>query len=366
MSGSHQSNGAACDSKAEHPSIPLVDLDGLRSAQPQTAQQAGKALVDAFKTFGFAYVRNHGLPQETVDAAFQWVCLSRLMSVHDITTHNSIQSAKFFSLPQAEKEKAPHPPEGWWHRGYSGIGREKVTQMVFDADEISERRKIPDFKESYEIGREDDDHLPNIWIPDESLPGFRAFFNSFYEDCYQLELHLLRGMALGMGLDQAFFQGYHVNKDNQIRLLHYPPAEEKLLRAGKVERLGAHTDFGSMTLLFQDEVGGLEVEDPNEAGHFVPVPYIPGTIVVNIGDFMQRWSNDTLRSTMHRVRAPPLETDMSGSRVTRARYSIPYFIGADSEKTVDCVPGCFGPERPKKYDPINSREYIERRLNATY
>ncbi|KAJ0335318.1 hypothetical protein COL922a_009405 [Colletotrichum nupharicola] len=171
MSGSHQSNGAACDC------IPLVDLDGLRSTQPQTAQEAGKALVDAFKTFGFAYVRNHGLPQETVDAAFQW-------------------SAKFFSLPQAEKEKAPHPREGWWHRGYSGIGREKVTQMVFDADEISERRKIPDFKESYEIGREDDDHLPNIWIPDESLPGFRAFFNSFYEDCYQLELHLLRGMAL--------------------------------------------------------------------------------------------------------------------------------------------------------------------------
>ncbi|KAF4920753.1 2-oxoglutarate-dependent dioxygenase htyE [Colletotrichum viniferum] len=329
MSGSHQSNGAACDSQVEHPSIPLVNLDGLRSAQPQTAQEVGKALVDAFRTFGFAYVRNHGLPQETVDAAFQW-------------------SAKFFSLPQAEKEKALHPPEGWWHRGYSGIGREKVTQMVFDADEISERRKIPDFKESYEIGREDDDHLPNIWIPDESLPGFRAFFNSFYEDCYRLELHLLQGMALGMGLDEAFFQGYHVNKDNQIRLLHYPPAEEKLLRAGK------------------DEVGGLEVEDPNEAGHFVPVPYKPGTIVVNIGDFMQRWTNDALRSTMHRVRAPPLETDVSGSRVTRARYSIPYFISADSEKTVDCVPGCFGPERPKKYDPINSREYIEMRLNATY
>lgn len=238
--------------------------------------------------------------------------------------------------------------------------------MVFDAEEISELRKIPDFKESYEIGREDDDHLPNIWLPEESLPGFRSFFNHFYEACYQLELHLLRAMALGMGLDEEFFRDYHVMKDNQIRLLHYPPVEEKLLRAGKVERLGAHSDFGSMTLLFQDEVGGLEVEDPNEEGRFLPVSLIPGTIVVNIGDFMQRWSNDTLRSTVHRVRAPPLETNESGDRVTRARYSIPYFIGADQEKTVDCVPGCYGPGRPKKYEPINSREYIEMRLNASY
>nr|XP_036589604.1 flavonol synthase flavanone 3-hydroxylase [Colletotrichum truncatum]KAF6801609.1 flavonol synthase flavanone 3-hydroxylase [Colletotrichum truncatum] len=219
--------------------------------------------------------------------------------------------------------------------------------MLFEADEISERRKIPDFKESYEIGREDDDHLPNIWIPESSLPGFRSFFNEFYGVCYELELRLLRGMALGMGLDGGYFQGYHVNKDNQIRLLHYPPVNEQQLLIGKVERLGAHTDFGSMTLLFQDEVGGLEVEDPNKAGFFKPVPYIPGTIVVNIGDFMQRWSNNTIRSTMHRVQAPPLKDNDSGDRVTRARFSIPYFIGADQEKTVDCIPGCFGPDRPK-------------------
>ncbi|GKT91133.1 flavonol synthase/flavanone 3-hydroxylase [Colletotrichum tofieldiae] len=328
----------------EASTIPLVDLRGLREdADAQDASQAGKDLVDAFRKAGFAYVKNHGIPEEVLKAAFQ-----------------------FFSLPQAEKDKAPHPPEGWWHRGYSGIGREKVSQMVFDAKQISELRKVPDFKESYEIGREDDDHLPNIWIPEGSLPGFRSFFNHFYEVCYQLELHLLRAMALGMGLNGDFFQRYHVQKDNQIRLLHYPPVDEKLLRVGQVERLGAHTDFGSMTLLFQDDVGGLEVEDPNEEGKFVSVPHIPGTIVVNIGDFMQRWSNDTLRSTMHRVRAPPLDTNESGGRVTRARYSIPYFIGADQEKTVDCVPGCFGPGRPKKYRPINSREYIEMRLNATY
>ncbi|KAL0942710.1 flavonol synthase flavanone 3-hydroxylase [Colletotrichum truncatum] len=349
MSGLQSFENAGPNLRDDQPSIPLVDLAGLMTdAQPQAALQAGKQLVEAFRNAGFAYIMNHGIPQKTVDSAFQW------------------QSREFFALPLEEKEKAPHPPEGWWHRGYSGVGREKVTQMLFEADEISERRKIPDFKESYEIGREDDDHLPNIWIPESSLPGFRSFFNEFYGVCYELELRLLRGMALGMGLDGGYFQGYHVNKDNQIRLLHYPPVNEQQLLIGKVERLGAHTDFGSMTLLFQDEVGGLEVEDPNKAGFFKPVPYIPGTIVVNIGDFMQRWSNNTIRSTMHRVQAPPLKDNDSGDRVTRARFSIPYFIGADQEKTVDCIPGCFGPDRPKMYEPINSREYIERRLNATY
>ncbi|OLN86444.1 UPF0676 protein C1494.01-like protein 3 [Colletotrichum chlorophyti] len=338
----HESEGAPS-------SIPLIDLKSVRrsKADPSEATKAGKQLVNAFKTCGFAYVQNHGILEETIQEAFRW-------------------SERFFSLPQVEKNKAPHPPEGWWHRGYSGIGREKVSQMVFDAEQISELRKMPDFKESYEIGREDDGHLPNIWIPEESLPGFRSFFNNFYEVCYQVEVHLLRAMALGMGLTEDFFLDFHVKKDNQIRLLHYPAVEEKLLRAGRVERLGAHTDFGTMTLLFQDEVGGLEVEDPKELGHFLPVPHIPGTIVVNIGDFMQRWSNDTLRSTMHRVRAPPFETREDGDLVTRARYSIPYFIGADQEKIVDCVPGCFNPDRPKKYDPIKSREYIEMRLNATY
>ncbi|KAF6813866.1 hypothetical protein CPLU01_14550 [Colletotrichum plurivorum] len=320
-------NGAGSVAQDARPSIPLVDLSGLEAdADNEAALQAGKALVEAFRTAGFAYVKNHGIPDEVVVAAFAW-------------------------------------------RGYSGIGWEKVTQMLFDADEISERRKIPDLKESYETGREDDDHLPNIWIPEASLPGFRAFFNGFYETCYGLELRLLRGVALGMGLDNDpdFFQRRHVKKNNQIRLLHYPPVEERLLRAGEAERLGAHTDFGTMTLLFQDDVGGLEVEDPGEPRHFTPVPPVPGTVVVNIGDFLQRWSNDTLRSTMHRVRAPPLEASGDGDGlVTRARYSIPYFIGADQEETVDCVPGCFGPGRPKKYDPINSREYIEMRLNATY
>ncbi|ERT01308.1 oxidoreductase, 2OG-Fe(II) oxygenase family [Sporothrix schenckii 1099-18] len=338
-------------------SIPVIDFAPFYSGRAEDTTAVGKAVYEAFRDVGFAYISNHCIPEEAVKEAFEW-------------------NAKFFDLPQAVKEKAPHPPEGWWHRGYSGIGREKVVQMVYDEASIGDLRKVPDFKESFEIGRDyNATRVRNIWLPEEDLPGFRDFFVKFFELGYQMELDLLRAIAIGMGLDEKFFWQYHTNKDNQIRLLHYPAVEESLLRDGKIERIASHTDFGTLTMLFQDSVGGLEVEDIYEKGKFNAAPYIPGTIVVNIGDFLQRWSNDQLKSTLHRVRAPPLvdneeaATPDNGApkqRLTRPRRSIPYFVTADHEKIIDCLPGCFGPDNPKKYEPINSGEYITRRLNATY
>ncbi|CAG9988095.1 unnamed protein product [Clonostachys byssicola] len=331
--------------------IPVIDFSPLRNpnCSRQDFAKTGDEIYKAFKDIGFAYIKNHVVPQEVVDEAFSW-------------------SKKFFALPQSEKDKVPHPAEGWYHRGYSGIGREKVTQMVFDDEGIALERKKPDFKESYEMGIEDKQaKLQNIWPEKEAIPGFREFFIRFFDECYEMELKILRAIAIGMGLDDDFFIDYHRKRNNQIRLLHYPPVEEELMATGKVDSIGAHTDFGTITLLFQDEVGGLEVEDIHQKGTFIQAPYIPGTIVVNIGDFLMRWSNDELRSTLHHVRAPPAEETEGGKpRMTRERYSIPYFVSADNEKTIDCVPGCWGPDRPKKYEPVNCMEYLEMRLNATY
>ncbi|GFP56406.1 hypothetical protein ACSS6W_006685 [Trichoderma asperelloides] len=333
-------------------SIPVVDFTLARTGSEEDRRRVAKELYEAFKNVGFAYVRNHGVPQEVVDEAFVW-------------------NHRFFNMPQADKDKAPRPSESWHHRGYSSVGREKVSQMIFDEESISAARSVPDVKESYEIGRDDEEaSLPNVWPPRDILPGFREFFNKFYEVCYAAELEILRLIALGMGLEEEYFIRFHKNKDNQIRLLHYPPIEERILRQGKAERIAAHTDYGTITMLFQDDVGGLEVEDVNEKGKFIPAPYIPNTAVVNIADFLMRWSNDELKSTMHRVKAPPLAADEDEAatkhRMTRARHSVVYFVGADLEKTVDCVPGCWGPDRPKKYEPVNAMEYIRMRLQATY
>ena len=100
-----------------------------------------------------------------------------------------------------------------------GIGREKVSQMVFDKEGIAKERKKPDFKESYDIGRENEGKLRNIWPADNVIPGFREFFTCFFDICYGMEVKLLRAISVGMGLEENFFVDYHKKKNNQIRLL---------------------------------------------------------------------------------------------------------------------------------------------------
>ncbi|KAJ7696902.1 thymine dioxygenase [Mycena olivaceomarginata] len=208
----------------------------------------------------------------------------------------------FFAQPMEVKKLAPHPPSGTHHRGYSSPGQEKVVQHVYHPDAIAEQRaQAPDVKESFECGREGDGLQPNIWLPDGCPPGVQG------------------GVV---------------------------PAEA--LETEKIARIGQHSDFGSITLLLQDDVGGLEVEDPNVAGSFCPAPPIPG-------------SNDTIRSTIHRVRAPPPKSVCRRNDAAE-RYSIPY----DFSTVVDCIPGTWSAERPKKYEPISAQEYIMKRMAATY
>lgn len=243
-----------------------------------------------------------------------------------------------------------------------------MTQNLFDEGDLVQQRKVPDQKESYELGRENDDVMTNIWPPADTIPGFRAFFVEFYELCNALETKLLTAIAVGLGLAPDYFDACHRGRDNQLRLLHYPPFAAELLESGRADCIGAHSDFGTVTLLFQDEVGGLEIEDQQNSGAFRPVPYIPGTIVVNIGDMLMRWTNDELRSTIHRVRTPA-QTEIdpeTGVRMTKRRYSIPFFIGADATTVVDCVSTCHGPDRPKRYEPVTTADYFNMRMNALY
>lgn len=227
---------------------------------------------------------------------------------------------------------------------------------------------MPDQKESYELGRESDRVMFNIWPPADTIPGFREFFVEFYKILNGVEASLLTSIATGLGLPPDYFDACHKDRSNQLRLLHYPPFEAELLETGKAECITAHSDFGTITLLFQDEVGGLEIEDQKQSGVFHPVPYIPGTMVVNIGDMLTRWTNDELRSTIHRVRTPSetVVDEKTGLRMTKRRYSIPFFIGADGPTIVDCVPTCFGPDRPKRYEPIRADAYFNMRMNALY
>ncbi|KAJ6570889.1 thymine dioxygenase [Mycena vulgaris] len=339
-------------------------------------QAVADAILASFKRVGFVYLLNHGIPSE------------RRTKMFDL-------SKEFFAQPLEVKKLAPHPPSGAHHRGYSAPGREKVTYGHGDAG-------VPDVKEHFECGREEDDEMPNIWLPDGVLPGFKENCLDFYWFCYEVEISILRALALGLGLAENYFDQYHKTADKSfasIDLLSSVPAESLLKE--EVGRISAHTDYTSITPLMQDEVGGLEIEDPHTPGVFRPVPPIHDALVVNAGDFMMRCTptnkfshrktdlhldarnrvNDTIRSTMHRVRAPPGLGSEAPDGMAPERYSIPY----DLDTVVDCIPGTWNAERPKKYEPISvrflsfncdweidvgaeiqAREYVMERLAAAY
>ncbi|THH14855.1 hypothetical protein EW146_g5544 [Bondarzewia mesenterica] len=352
--------------RGSHSRIAIIDfapfLDGTMK------QSVADIMLSSFKDVGFVYLVNHGLPKYKVQAMFDL-------------------SKQFFDLPMETKNLAPHPPSGSHHRGYSAPGIEKVAQHLYDKDEIAAHRaKAPDVKESFEVGREGDPIQPNIWLPDDVLPGFKQACLDFFwvsilnhlkfkrhdlrltlprlvplsQICDEIKFKILSALALGLQLPEDFFNQFHQAPDNQLRLLHYPSVSASSLATDTVTRIGAHSDFGSITLLFQDNIGGLEVEDPNDPGQFQAAPPVKDALIVNAGDLLMRWSNDIIRSTVHRVRAPPGLVAPNG--MTPERYSIPY----DFDKVVECLPGTYDEHRPQRYEPISAMEYIMKRLESNY
>ncbi|KAJ5679397.1 Oxoglutarate/iron-dependent dioxygenase [Penicillium macrosclerotiorum] len=339
------------DSMPSQIKIPVVDFAQWNS-DDLSRQRVAQDIVAACKKVGFVYIVNHSLPDSLLEEAFRW-------------------SQIFFELPQEEKLKAPHP-EGWAiHRGYSWPGLEKVSQAMsaeHDQEQARQLREIPDIKESFDIGSEDNASQPNQWIPEDSLPGFRSFMTRFYWEGYRIGSELLRALAVGLGLnDEDHLLQKHSGHNNQLRLLHYPPVPAAELEEKRAARCPAHTDWSSITLLFQDDCGGLEVEDVTSPGHFVAATPVKNAIVMNVGDLLQRWSNDQLRSTSHRVTLPPLSDRFEGEqRMTRRRFSIPYFLSPDPDSMIACIPSCMGPDEPAKYEPITQAEYNQMRASMQY
>ncbi|KAG6809711.1 hypothetical protein H0H92_015046 [Tricholoma furcatifolium] len=301
------------------------------------------AILQSFQTTGFVCLVNHGFPDHIIEDMFNW-------------------SKKFFALSEEEKMLAPHPPSGAHHRGYSPPALEKVLRNPSEV--ATNRAKAQDVKESFESGREEDEAMPNIWLPEHVLPGFKEACLDFFWKCFGLEKTILKALAVGLNVPEDYFAPYHTKPDNQLRLLRYPSVPLKALESNQISRIDGHADFGSITILFQDDVGGLEVEDPNNPGSFLPVPPVPGSIIINAGDMLMRWSNDTIRSTVHRVRAPAGAASTDG--MVPERYSIPYFCCPDFATVVDAIPGTWSDERPKRYEPTSARDYVVKRLAANY
>lgn len=313
-------------------SFPVVSfapfLTGSESEQRAVAQE----LYDAFHTYGWVYLKDFGISEEEVQEMFAL-------------------SKKYFDRPLEKKlqEKLIDPAI---NQGYTADGEEK-----------SRGRPIVTHKESYEYRRFKNDRRPS----EDEMKGFQALMDEFYMKLYKLSKEVLRAVALILKLPSTFFDPLLEKADPQLRLLHYMPIPLTTLTSPDHARNAPHTDFGFCTILFQDSVGGLEV-DPFHTGNFVPATPSPGTCVINIADLMQRLSNDRLKSTLHRVGPPQLSEDemtrLGEGGMVPARYSTAFFVHPSPDVIVEPILG--EGEKVKKYEAVNAGEWRNRIMAQNY
>ncbi|KAL9024016.1 MAG: hypothetical protein Q9196_006823 [Gyalolechia fulgens] len=321
--------------------LPLISLAPLIDFDSASTASTAHALLHALEASGFLYLTDSPIPPSLLSRVFEL-------------------SAKFFDRSYEEKRTlAWTTPKA--NRGYTSIGQEKASLHLSKAEVEQDRGgEGDDQKESFEIGRDDEEAYPNQWPEDDV--EFKQVMTDFFDRCKQLHAIVMKGIALAMKLEPDFFADYVKQGDNTLRLLHYPAVSAQAFTSGRV-RAGLHSDYGSITLLFQDSRGGLQVERPD--GGFIDVTPIEGTIIMNAGDLLSRWSNGLIQSTRHRVVEPPLKLSSDGQPYP-PRYSVAYFCNPDFDKTIEALPGTWDSQNGKKWEPIRSGDYLEQRLSTTY
>ncbi|KAK2590967.1 hypothetical protein QQS21_011346 [Conoideocrella luteorostrata] len=323
--------------------VRTLDLADFSHGDPNKQSRFCRQLVECLSTVGFVKLVNHRLDDEVLSEAFQW-------------------NKKFFSLPLAAKAKAAHPYGPNPHRGYSYIGQEKLSKVKDYEKGHRDAVELYDMKESFDQGPAHDELYPNRWPDEDDIPNFRAFMENLYEHCHQIHQDILQALALGLGLDSGFFRDICHQNTSEVRLNHYPGCEASVLNSG-TRRISEHTDFGTVTLLFQDSIGGLEIEDQHIPGDYFPVPFEDKSeMIVNIGDCLQRWSNNRFRATSHRVVLPPGSSD----DWIADRYSVAYFGKPNRSQIVGALPELLQEGAKSKYSNISAWEYNQEKLTLTY
>lgn len=294
-------------------------------------------------TVGFIKLVNHGISGDTIDKAFHW-------------------NKRFFDLPLEVKNQAAHPAQPNPHRGYTYVGQEKLSRVADYEKGSRDAKEVYDIKESFDQGPTEDELYPNRWPNDSEIPGFQSFMEHFYDTCHHVHLKILDSLAIGLGLEKTFLRDLCAVNTSELRLNHYPACETGAITRGEAKRISEHTDFGTLTLLFQDSVGGLEVEAQDEPGCYFPVAAEDRyEMIINVGDCLQRWTNNKYRSTSHRVVLPP----QAGEWIPD-RYSIAYFAKPNREQTVGPLEACLAEGEKPKYDHVSAWEYNQRKLLLTY
>ncbi|CBZ24009.1 oxidase-like protein [Leishmania mexicana MHOM/GT/2001/U1103] len=304
-------------------SLPVIDIAPLYNDNKAHLLRVAHAIDDACRTWGFFYITGHNIPKDRVEQL-------------------TGMAKKFFALPQEEKLRINIEKTSGYH-GYSTFGAEQLDSS-----------KPSDWKEAFDMGFHMPLDHPSVvagkplrgpnhhptWIE-----GWTELMEQHYSDMQRLALLLMRALALALDIDEDFFVSKFHEPLSVFRMIHYPELPDE---KGRVV-CGAHTDYGIVTLLYQDSVGGLQVQ--NLQGEWMDAPSLEGSYVVNIGDMMEMWSNGRYKSTPHRVLNQGVE-----------RISMPFFCQPNPETMVSCLPNCFDEANPPKFSDVTAGDWLLKRL----
>ncbi|MFT4126461.1 MAG: 2-oxoglutarate and iron-dependent oxygenase domain-containing protein [Gordonia sp. (in: high G+C Gram-positive bacteria)] len=310
---------------------PYVDPDGDRAARAEVARRIG----DACATVGFIQIVGHGIPQQITDG---------LADALDA----------FYALPLQIKKRYTRPGE---NRGYSPPKSESLSMSLG----VAAANQMNDFYEAFTVGSERG-WFPGVSLPETSYPDntwpdaapeFRAGVSDWFDEAQRVSRILLRACTDALGLPDGYFDGLVDHSIDALKMNNYTLPEGEIELAGELTGMGAHTDFGILTVLWADQVPGLQVLGPDDLWHDV-MP-ADGALIVNLGDAMARWTNDRWRSTIHRVDPPVVD-----GRIIRRR-SAAFFFDGNHDAVIETLPGCARTDQPG-YPPITIAENINAKL----
>lgn len=305
--------------------IPSVDLEDFTSGDPKRKADFVKQLGKAFEEVGFVAVKNHGIPSELIAELYKDV-------------------QQFFSLP-SKKKKHFEKPELAGQRGYTSFGKEHAKGS-----------DSPDLKEFFQYGQiVPEDHELKSEYPDnvkvEDVSGFDETFFKAYRAFEKSGKFLLQAIAIYLGLNENYFDDFIEEGNSIVRAIHYPPITNEPKSAIRAEQ---HEDINLITLLVGASADGLQILTKND--EWVGVTSLPEQIVVNVGDMLQRLTNNKLKSTTHRVVNPPRELWHT------SRFSIPFFLHPKSSMDLTTLESCIDDQHKKAYKDITAGEYLDQRL----
>lgn len=296
--------------------IPVVDLSKFVKGDKASRQDFVKELGEAFRNIGFVGVSNHGVPRQLISDFYK-------------------ASKAFFALPVDLKGK--YEIEGAaGQRGYTSFGKEHAKQS-----------EVADLKEFFQIGQES--RMKNVDVLE--VPSFMDLGIKLFKSFEATGAALLRAIALYLGLEEHYFDSKIEEGNSILRAIHYPPIIREPESAIRAEQ---HEDINLITLLVGASAGGLQIL--NHENKWLPVIPEKDEIVINVGDMLQRLTNNFLKSTTHRVVNPPRE------EWHVPRLSIPFFLHPKPDMDLTCLESCVTEDRPLAYDPITAGDYLDERL----